>query len=37
MLNNAFGGDYYDVGRQDIEYLGKFPRDEAYVSGEKTR
>ena len=35
MLNNAFGGDYYDVGRQDIEYLGKFPGDEAYVSGGK--
>lgn len=35
MLRNVFGGDYYDAGRQDIEYMRKFLGNEAHVSGGK--
>ena len=34
-VKDTFGTAYYDVSRQDIEYLGKFPGNEAYVSGGK--
>lgn len=35
MLKNTFGSDYYDVSRQDVEYIGEFPGDQEFVSGGK--
>lgn len=35
MLKEAYGDQYYDVSRQDLGYLGKFPGGEELVSGGK--
>lgn len=35
MLKETYGDQYYDVSRQDLGYLGKFPGGEELVSGGK--